>query len=613
MRELNTNLKTLREKAMSLPEKPGVYLMKNKSGKIIYVGKAKKLKNRVSQYFGSQNRHGEKVLKMVDNVSDFDYIICDSEFEALILECSLIKEYAPKYNILLKDDKGYSYIRISNEEWPRISAVFKKQDDKAKYIGPFMSSFNVTKAVDEASKLFLLPTCSKVFPRDFKKTRPCLNYHIGRCIALCSGKVSREEYLENIRQAERFLNGDSKELISDLKKRMMNASENMQFELAARLRDRINAINKLQDKQKVVSVRVENQDVIAFDVHGEEGYVSVLTFTDGKVTATSSYPVECSDEAEMRSAFIISYYSAHKDLIPPQITVDGEVESLEQLEEWLSSMKGKRVKIHIPQKGVQLETVNMCKNSARQHYLLSLDKKDRVSDGVYELQKLTGLKTPPRYIEAYDISHTAGSENVGAMIVYRDGKPFKNAYKRFKIRSFAGQNDTESMFEVLSRRFDEYNLSDNKDADYGFGRLPDLILLDGSKGQLSAARRAAELKGVTVSMLGMVKDDKHRTKALTDLNGEIELKMTKSAFNLVYEIQEEVHRFAIGYHRSRSEKKALTSELTFISGIGDKRAKALLSHFKTVKAIKEATEEQLCGVKGMDKNSARNVWMYFHS
>ena len=610
---MNTLLKKLREKAMSLPEKPGVYLMKNKSGRIIYVGKAKKLKNRVSQYFGSQNRHSEKVLKMVDNVFDFDYIICDSEFEALILECSLIKEYAPKYNILLKDDKGYSYIRISNEEWPRISAVFKKQDDGAKYIGPFMSSFNVTKAVDEASKLFLLPTCSKAFPRDFKKGRPCLNSHIGRCMAGCSGRVKREEYIENIRQAERFLNGDSKKLVADLKEKMNTASENLQFELAARLRDRINAINKLQDKQKVVSVRVENQDVIAFDIHGEEGYVSVLTFNDGKVTSTSSYPVECIDEAEMRAAFIISYYSAHKDLIPPQVTVDGEVESLDKLEEWLSSIRGKRVKIHIPQKGIQLETINMCKSSARQHYLLSLDKKDRVSDGVYELQKLTGLNNPPKYIEAYDISHTAGSENVAAMVVYRDGKPLKNAYKRFKIRTFSGQNDTGSMYEVLSRRFEEYLKSDNKNAEYGFGKLPDLILLDGSKGQLSAAKRAAENAGISVFMLGMVKDDKHRTKALTDLNGEIELKMTKSAFNLVYEIQEEVHRFAIGYHHKRSEKKALTSELTFVSGIGENRAKALLSHFKTVKAIKEASEEQLCSVKGMDKNSARNLWMYFHS
>lgn len=612
MRELNTDIKLLRQKAMSLPESPGVYLMKNQTSKIIYVGKAKKLKNRVSQYFGSQNRHSPKVLRMVQNVKDFDYIICDSEFEALVLECSLIKEYTPKYNVLLKDDKGYSYIRISNEQWPRISAVYKKENDDAKYIGPFMSSFNVTRAVDEVSKIFMLPTCLRAFPADFKKSRPCLNAHIGRCSGVCTGRIKREDYIQSIKQAERYLNGEIGDLLSDLKKQMSTASENLEFERAAVIRDKINAINKLKNKQKVVSAKVENQDVIAFDIHGEEAYVSVLTFAEGKVVATCGYPVECTDEAEMRAAFILSYYSSHKEIIPPQITVDGEVESLNELENWLSSFRGKKVKIHIPQKGVQLQTVQMCKNTAHQHYLLSLDKKERMPDAVIELGKLIGTDVAPRYIEAYDISHTAGSDNVGGMIVYRDGRPFKSAYKRFKIKDFEGQDDTRSMYEVLLRRFEEYKKNNKENAAYGFGKLPDLILLDGGKGQLSAALRAAKESGVSVNMLGMVKDDKHRTRALVSELGEIELKMTKSVYKLIYEIQEEVHRFAIGYHRSLSGKKALTSELTFISGIGEARAKALLSHFKTVKAIKEADVSELLKVKGMNKITAQNVYSYFH-
>ncbi|MGN1080494.1 MAG: excinuclease ABC subunit UvrC, partial [Acutalibacteraceae bacterium] len=514
-------------------------------------------------------------------------VICDSEFEALILECSLIKEYSPKYNILLKDDKGYSFIKITNEKWPRISAVFRKEEDGAEYLGPYLSSFNVTQAVDEASKLFMLPVCGKKFPRDIGKSRPCLNAHIGRCCAVCSGRVKNEEYIESIEQAKSFLKGNVRELTASLTEKMEEAAEKLDFERAAKIRDRINALKKLGEKQKVFDTRIENQDVIAFEIFGEEGYVSVLSFCGGKVVGTRSYPVEAGeDPAAMRSSFIIQYYSAHPDLIPHQITVDEKIENAGQVEDWLSEKRGKKVKIHIPQRGIQLETVNMCRSSARQHYLLSLEKKDRLPSGVIELQKIAGLKNPPRYIEAYDISNTAGSENVAGMVVYRDGRPLKIAYRTFKIKSFEGQNDVGSVYEVLCRRFEEYKKSPKteKPAEYGFAKLPDLILLDGGKGQLSAAKQASSDSGIFVPMLGMVKDDKHKTRALIGENGEIELKKIKSAYNLIYEIQEEVHRFAIGYHRRRSGKKSLRSDLTVISGIGEKRARLLLSHFKTVKA-----------------------------
>lgn len=607
-------LQILRKKAMSLPLTPGVYLMKNDNGTIIYIGKAKKLKNRVGQYFGSQNNHAPKVRRMVEQVQDFDYILCDSEFEALVLECSLIKQYCPKYNILLKDDKGYQYIKITRGEWPNLSAVKQKTDPNADYIGPFTSSYSVTQAVEQAKKIYRLPNCSKQFPRDIGKERPCLNHHIGICCAPCSGNVSQAQYKESFERAVSYLRGGGSESVSALTQEMNQASENLDFERAAILRDRIKAIRRITEKQKVVAGSIAHQDVIAAAENDREVCVSVLRFMNAALHDSEHFFLEPEEDREtLLASFVTAYYTMRNSEIPPSITIERLPDESQTLEQWLTQQAGKQVRFHVPQRGDRLRLIEMARKNAQEHLLHHCERSHRAAPAVEELGKLLGLKAPPHYIEAYDISNTAGSENVAAMVTFRDGKPLKRGYRYFRIKGFVGQNDTASMAEVLSRRFGEYLNSNDSDATDGFGKLPDLILLDGGAGQLSAALSAMQEKGISVPVFGMIKDDRHRTRALVGTNGEIELKRLRSAFTLVSSIQEEVHRSAIGFHHRRSSKSKLTSSLLEIPGVGKARAKALLKAFGSLKAIQNAEVSKLLTVKGMNLTVATSIFSHFHT
>lgn len=608
---MNPKMKILRKKAMSLPLLPGVYIMKNANGEIIYIGKAKALKNRVSQYFGSQNRHPIKVRKMVENVDRFDYIVTGSEFEALVLECSLIKQHSPKYNILLKDDKGYSYIRISEGEYRKISAVFNKKDDGSEYIGPYLSSYSVRQSVDAANKIFKLPQCNKVFPRDFGKSRPCLNYYISQCCGLCTGKIKKSDYDEAVDGAIAFLKGDSRDIIADLRAKMEKAAEELDFEQAAKLRDRITSIERIKEKQKVVYKSVEEQDVFATaDIDGSV-CLAVLRFSNGRLFDSEHFFFDDPGDKEgMRSDFITSYYSM-RDNIPKRVTVDGEVADRELLEQWLSEKKGKKVTVFVPARGEQLEIVNMCRKNAEEKLAIKKGRTGREIAVLDELKDLLGLKKTPEYIESYDISHTAGQDSVAGMIVFKGGKPYRKAYKRFSIKSFDGNDDYRAMNEVLTRRFSEYEKS--KDSTEGFGKLPDLILLDGGVGQVHAVEPVLREFGLKIPLFGMVKDNRHRTRAISGDGGEIAINSKRQVFTLVSEIQNEVHRFSVAYHHQKHAKRGLSLSLTEIEGVGEKRASALLKYFKTMTAIKNAEVDELSKAPGITSAVAQNIYDYYRT
>ena len=612
MTEQEEKKKELRRKAMKLPLSPGVYLMHDKSGQIIYPPNHKALKNRVSQYFGSEKNHNNKVRRMVANVDWFEYIVTDSEFEALVLESSLIKQNQPKYNILLKDDKGYSYIRVSEGPWPRITEAKKMEDDGAKYIGPYMSSWSIKQTIDSALKIFKLPDCNRKFPQDFGKGRPCLNYYIKQCCAPCRGRITQEEYQEAFQEALDFIRGGSSTSIKVLTQRMEEAAERMELELAARLRDRINAINKMRERQKVVASRVEEQDVFALAQGETHTAFEVFRFTGNKLSDRESFLTEgLEPDPEARSEFLRQYY-AIRDRIPPLVVLDGEVDDEELLTRWLSERRGKSVKLLVPQRGAQAPLVQMCRKNAAEHIAQQVGTSGRDASALDELRRLLGLEKTPVYIESYDISNLAGGENVAGMGVFENGRPLKSAYRRFKIKTVEGQDDYGSRGEGIRRRFEEYKSHQAQGDSLGFGRLPDLILLDGGKGHVAAVQPVLEEMGIQVPLFGMVKDDRHRTRAIALTGGEIAISSHRRAFTLVSSIQDEVHRFAIGYHRQQRKKAAVSSTLTSIAGIGDARAKALLKHFKTVKAVSEADLQELENAPGMTKPSARRVYEYFH-
>ncbi len=608
---MDERLRRLKDKANKLPLTPGVYIMKDKDNKIIYIGKAKALKNRVSQYFGSQEKHLAKVRKMVSNVEDFDYILTDSEFEALVLECSLIKQNMPKYNILLKDDKGFSYIKIT-KGWRNIFAVLQKDDDNAEYMGPYTAGFSVTKAVEQAKKIYKLPTCSRVFPRDIGKERPCLNYHLGLCCAPCSGKISLGEYLKNVDNALDFLNFGSKKTIEKLTKEMEEASENLEFEKAAKIRDTIRSIEKVGSQQKVVSSTYKEQDVFALHTMDGKSCFAVLRFSDNSLFDSEHFFIEEDESDEiMRRELLLSYYSMNRK-IPPRIELDGEIEDKENVLAFLSQKRGANVNIVIPQKGEQARLVDMCKANAMQKISEKYLGRNKGKEALEELTLMLGLAQVPEYIEAYDISHTGGSDNVAGMIVFRNGKPYKNSYRRFSIKGFAGQDDYASMAEVLHRRFSEYEKCKEKGEAEGFGRLPDLILLDGGKGQVNAVAPVLKAHNINVPLFGMVKDNKHRTAAISTGGGRIDFNSRKKAFSLVTEIQDEVHRFAVAYHRKKHTKTALNASLTEIKGIGPQKAKNLIIKFGTLEKIREAGVGELMNVKGITKENALEIIKAFH-
>ncbi len=605
-----STLQELRRQAMALPLQPGVYIMKDASGQIIYIGKAKKLKNRVSQYFGSDQNHTEKVRQMVSRVDRFDYIVVGSEFEALVLECALIKQHTPKYNILLKDDKGYHYIRVSPPPYSRLSEAKQTAEDGARYIGPFMSSYAVKQAVDEASKIFSLSTCGR--PLAYGKRggeRPCLNHHIGQCCAPCTGRIDPAVYAERVEQAVEFLTQGSARTMATLQKRMEEAAGRLDFEQAARLRDRIAAIRRMSEKQKVVLSRVEEQDVFALAQGSGHACFEVFRFTGGQLSDREHFLLEEQEDAPTaRREFLQQYYTL-RERIPSQVTVDGEVEDGELLERWLSEKAGRRVHLVQPQIGEQAHLVEMCRNNAAERIAQQVGMTGREATALEELRGLLGLSQTPAYIECYDISHTAGSEPVAAMVVFQNGRPLRAAYRKFRIKTADGGDDYAAMTEVLTRRMEEYVT--HREENTGFGRKPDLILLDGGEGHVRTVAPVVARYAPDIPVYGLVKDDRHRTRAIAALGGEIAIHRKRAVFTLLSAIQEEVHRSAIGYHRQRRKKAAISTTLLDIEGIGPTRARALLRQFGSLRGVASATVEELLLVKGMTRPAAEAIRRYF--
>lgn len=602
---MNSKLRELKDRANSLPSTPGVYIMKNSNDKIIYIGKAKSLKNRVTQYFGSNTNHTLKVIKMVENVDRFDYILCDTEFEAFLLENSLIKQHQPKYNILLKDDKGYHYIKITDEKWKKIQTS-KQINDNAEYIGPYNSGAIVRQTVDEACKIFKLPTCNRSFD---KRTKPCLNYHIGLCEAPCKGNVSIEKYLETVNSAVSFIKkgGIADNELDLLQSKMEVAAENLDFEYAAKLRDRITAIKRVRERQKVISGTYETQDIIASAGADEKTCIQILKFRYGHLSDQQHYIIEekLCNKNELYYEFLQRIYSENSD-IPPRIVLDCEVEDQGIIEAWLSEKTGRRVSIVIPKIGEQLKLIDMCKSNAAQNLSETIERNAKETTALSELGELLGI-APPKYIEAYDISNFSGSENVAGMIVFYNGRPLKSSYRKFKIKGFLGQDDYRSMAEVIDRRLNELE----KGEDNAFAQKPDLILLDGGQGQINAVLPVLSKYSVDIPVFGMVKDSKHRTRAITSNGGDIAIKSTRKVYTLVTNIQDEVHRYAISFNRNRMKKNMLESELLNISGVGKGRAKNLIAHFKSISKIKAASVKELSSVKGINLATAENIFNFF--
>ena len=603
------HVKDLREKARRLPAEPGVYLMRDEGGKIIYVGKAKALRTRVSSYFRSLEKHQEKTLRMVHAARDFETIVTGSEFEALVLECSMIKQYRPKYNILLKDDKGYHYLRISADAYPRISAEKQIVSDGARWIGPYTSSFVVGQTVDEVNKAFQLPTCKRKFPEDFGKARPCLNYHIEQYVGLCRGRISRQAFAEIIEQAEQFITRGATDTLELLAARMEAASEVLDFERAAFYRDRIRAIEKMTALQSVVFTRAEDADVLALLQNGNESCVALLKIRGQRLVDKQTFQLgEIDSLMGARADFILSYYGEADADIPGSILMDGECEDSELIERYLRENRGRKVTLHHPTRGEGARLVKMAAANAAQHMAHKIERTGKELAALDELARLLGLHCPPQYIEAYDISNYGGQTMVGGMVVFENGRPLKAAYKKFNIKTLSGPDDYGSMREVLSRRFARYL----EEKDSGFGRLPDLILLDGGAGHVGAVQPILADLGLDVPIFGMVKDSKHKTRAISGSGGEIAIASVRSAFTLVCKIQEEAHRFALSNMKQRHKKTGFALRLTQVEGIGEKRAVALLKHFKTQKALGAATPEELAAAPGMSGKTARAVHNFLH-
>ena len=625
----NPRLEYLREKVKKLPLQPGIYIMKDKKGQIIYIGKAKALKNRVSSYFRSVEKHTPKVYRMVENVWDFEYIVTSSEFEALVLECSFIKQHTPKYNILLKDDKGYHYIRVGGGEYGKITACHQPQKDGARYLGPYISGYVVKQTVDEVNKVFLLTTCNRNFPQEIGKQRPCLNYHIKQCMAPCSGKISPQEYAEALEEAVSFLKGSSANIQKILTQKMMQAAEAMQYEKAARYRDRIRAIQGLAENQKVVSIRYEEEDVIALVQSSVKCCAVVLQFRDYRLVdkeyfmldelsefAQNASLTDSKEQAvepmmqELRTQFVLRYYDM-KQQVPKAVVLDGPPSCQQELEEYLCQKAQRSVQLLLPQKGDQMKLLQMAKENASQQIAEQTRRTSREISALDELARLLGLHQVPNYIEAYDISNIGSETIVAGMVVFEGGRPLKGAYRKFSVRSVVGKpDDYASMREVLTRRLERYE--QHKQEGVGFGRLPDLILLDGGRGHVAAVKPLVRQMGFDIPIFGMAKDDRHRTRTIATEDGELSVSSFRAAFDLLTSIQDEVHRFSIGYSRSKHASRAMESVLRSVEGIGEKRAKNLFLRFRTLKAMEAATVEQLEETPGMTHLTALNLYRYLH-
>lgn len=595
----------LRDKANHLPLCPGVYQMKNKAGEIIYIGKAKVLKNRVTSYFHAVEAHNPKTYKLVSNIHDFDFIVTETELDALVLEASLIKLHSPKYNILLKDDKGFSYIRITGGDYPKIMHSFNKDDPDSTYIGPFTSGYTVKQTIEECNRIFMLPTCKKVFPRDFFKERPCLNHHIKRCMGVCQGKISPEEYKKTITEALNFIKNGSKESVDYLTKEMNDAAENLDFERAAVLRDRINAITRSAKTQSIQAQKDIDCDVFAVSQNTGLTSIAVVKYRGGKLIDKENFFVgdECENEL-IRSEFLLQYYSNGKE-IPKNIYLDGDSEDNTLLEEYFRSICGHKVTINVPKRGEGLVLTTLAKSNADEYLSLKVGRTSREITALQDLQKLLGLPKIPVLIESYDISNMGEQTRVAGMITYKNGRPYKAGYRKFNIKSVVGVNDYACMQEAIRRRFSHY-----LDGDDSFSELPDLILLDGGKGHVNAVKEVLDEMGIDVSLFGLVKDDKHRTRAISDGGGEIQINSNKSLFRLLTEIQDEVHRFSIDYQRKKHKQSQYELELTRVKGIGEKKALALLKKYKTKQAIRGASVEELMETAKINRETAENLHLY---
>lgn len=599
----------IQEQLKKLPAEPGVYLMKNENDKIIYVGKAISLKNRVRQYFQSSKNHTSKVKSMVKNIAKFEYIITDSELEALILECNLIKQYRPKYNVLLRDDKTYPYIKVTvNEDYPRVLKVRKVLKDKAKYFGPYTNITAVNDTLEIIRNTYPIRTCNIDIEKAIaNKVRPCLNKHIKKCIGPCTGEVSKEEYNKMIEEVILFLSGKEERLIEILKEKMNKCAVDFNFEDAAIYRDKIRSLEDMVQKQKIDSGTSDlNQDIIAMARAHDEACVQVFFIRNGKIVGREHFILEGvmdSSRKSILSSFVKQFYIS-QDYIPKEIIIEDEIEDSFVLEEWLTDKKGQKVNIKVPQKGDKKNLIEMVRKNAIEYLEkfsnLNKLKYQKSIGALEELKNILGLKDTPKRIESFDISNIQGVDSIGSMVVFTDGKKDKKEYRRYKIKTVEGPNDYDSMAEIVERRIKYEN-------------FPDLILLDGGKGQVSAVKKVLDRYGVNIPLWGMYKDDKHRTKGLISQEKEIELDKTSNLYRFVASIQEEVHNYAISYHRSLRNKSLTKSVLDDIQGIGEKRKKALLSHFKGIEEIKVASFEDLLEVEGMNKSSAESVFKFFNN
>lgn len=615
----------IEEELKKLPACPGVYIMHDDKDAIIYVGKAISLKNRVRQYFQKSRNLGTKKEQMVEQIARFEYIITDSELEALVLESNLIKEHRPKYNTMLKDDKNYPFIKVTvGEEFPRIMLARKMKKDKSRYFGPYTSSTAVKDVIELTRKLYHLRSCNRSLPRDIGKERPCLYYHIKQCNGPCQGYISQEDYKKQVDGLLDFLNGNHREILKELEEKMLQASDKLDFEEAAQYRDLIQSVEKIGERQKITDQHREDKDIIAAAIEGEDAVAQVFFMRDGKLIGRDHFYMKIvpgDDRKGVLSSFLKQFY-AGTPFIPKEIMLQEEVEDMELVAQWLEKKKGQKVRITVPKKGTKEKLVELAYQNAQM--VLQRDKErikreeGRTIGAVKEIAALLGLAEINR-IEAFDISNISGFQSVGSMVVYEKGKPKKSDYRKFRIKWVKGANDYASMEEVLTRRFihgldeQEERKAENLEDDYGsFTRFPDLLMMDGGKGQVNIALDVLEKLDLHIPVCGMVKDDRHRTRGLYYNNKEIPIDKDSEGFKLITRIQDEAHRFAIEYHRSLRSKGQVHSMLEDIPGIGPARRKALMKHFKGLEGIREATVEELAAIDSMNEKSAGEVYAFFH-
>ena len=610
----------IQEELKKLPEKPGVYIMKDATGTIIYVGKAIVLKNRVRQYFQNSINHTPKVQVMVSKISEFEYIVTDTEVEALMLECNLIKKHKPRYNILLKDDKHYPYIKVTlNEEYPRILKTRRVEKDGAKYFGPYSSGFAVNDVLDMLKKLFPIKTCAKVLPRDIGKTRPCLNYHMNLCLAPCQGGVNADDYREMMKKICRFLGGQHDEIVNDIKLMMNEAAEQLDFEKAAQYRDKLLSIEKLSESQKVLLTDLQDRDIIGFSRDAADLVVQVFFIRSGRVIGREHFVFEGEGSSVVESSlsgFIKQFYNSVQ-FIPPEIIIPQEVEDEEAISQWLTEKRGTKVTLRVPKRGEFVKLVQMVSQNAQIALNLYKEREKRDNknsdEALTQLMQVLSLGEKPHRIESYDISNTGSSEIVSAMVVFENGRSARAEYRKFKMKSIEQQNDYGSMQETLFRRFAraiherEENVKNPK-----FSKLPDLVLVDGGIAHVNAALSVMAELGINIKVAGMAKDDRHRTKSLVTAESTYDLSGNLPLLRFITEIQDETHRVAVEYNRKLREKRYTHSELDDIEGIGATRKKALIRHFKSVAAVKRADIQELQQVEGISEKIARQIYNHFN-